>query len=306
MNKVIIIAGPTATGKTALSVKLAKVFDGEVISADSVQIYKKLNIGSAKPSEEETNGVPHHMIDILEPDACFSVADFCARSKEEIANIHARGKIPFVVGGTGLYISSLVDNVSFVRENPDKSVREALTNEFLKNGKEAMHKKLEEIDPQAAATIHPNNVKRVLRALEVFYATGKTVTEQNAASKLTKSPFEFILCALSCEREILYDRINRRVDQMVQRGLFDEVNTLLADGTDRNCQSMQGIGYKETAMFLSGEITEKECIEKIKQNSRNYAKRQLTWFRRGSFKWFDCTDAESFEKMKCYIGERIV
>lgn len=306
MNKVIVIAGPTATGKTALSVKLAKKLGGEVVSADSVQIYKGLNIGSAKPTMEETEGVPHHMIDILEPTASFSVADFCARAKETIFQILSGGGVPIVAGGTGLYISSLVDNVSFIKEETDKSVRASLVKELEEIGKEAMHEKLEKIDPQAAAAIHPNNTKRVIRALEVFFATGKTLTEQNARSKQTKSPFDFVLCALSCDREILYDRINQRVDKMVDAGLFREVESLLAGGVPASCQSMQGIGYKEAVLFLNGEITKEECIEKIKQNSRNYAKRQLTWFRRENYRWFDCTAPALFESVERYIGEQSI
>lgn len=306
MDKVIVIAGPTATGKTALSVKLAKLFGGEVVSADSVQIYKGLNIGSAKPTEEEMQGVPHHMIDILEPDESYSVANYCAQTKEIIFQILSRGHVPILAGGTGLYISSLVNNVSFAEEKPDdKSVREELLKELLEKGKEAMHEKLALIDPDAAAAIHPNNTKRVIRALEVFEKTGKTLTEQNAASKKEKSPFHFILCALSCEREILYDRINRRVDQMVEEGLLEEVKALLAQGLSTSDQSMQGIGYKETVSFLEGALNWTECIEKIKQSSRNYAKRQLTWFRRGDYKWFDITSETLYEEIRSYIGEKL-
>ncbi len=304
MNKVIVIAGPTATGKTALAVALSKELGGEVVSADSVQIYKGLNIGSAKPTEIEMEGVPHHMIDILEPTASFSVADFCARAKEILFQILSRGHVPIVAGGTGLYISSLVDNVSFIKEETDKSVREALMSELEQCGKEVMHEKLTKIDPQAAAAIHPNNTKRVLRALEVFYSTGKTLTEQNARSKINKSPFDFTLCALSCDRQIMYDRINQRVDKMVDAGLFREVESLLSQGVSADCQSMQGIGYKEAVLFLNGEITKEDCIEKIKQNSRNYAKRQLTWFRRGAYQWFDVAVPGLFETVKHYIGEQ--
>ena len=303
MNKVIVIAGPTATGKTALSVALSKELGGEVVSADSVQIYKGLNIGSAKPTKEEMQGVPHHMMDILEPDDSFSVANFCARAKEVISEIQSRGKVPVVTGGTGLYISSLVDNDSFIQEETDKSVREKLTQELETFGKEAMHERLTEIDPEAAASIHPNNTKRVLRALEVFFTTGKTLTQQNAQSKLNKSPFHFVLLALTCQRDILYDRINRRVDGMVEQGLFEEVQSLLKRGIPANCQSMQGIGYKEAVQFLNGAVTREACIEKIKQNSRNYAKRQLTWFRRGDYQWFDAVSPGLYESVKQYIGE---
>lgn len=303
MNDVIVIAGPTATGKTALSVRLAKEIGGEVISADSVQIYKKLNIGSAKPTPTEMQGVPHHMMDMLAPSESFSVADFCVRANEMIAHILSKGCVPIVTGGTGLYITSLVDNISFVKEETDPAIRARLMREAEQIGNTAMYEKLKQIDPQAACAIHPNNVKRVVRALEVYYATGKTITEQNAASKLTPSPYRFILCALSCERECLYERINRRVDQMVQSGLFDEVASLLSGGVSADAQSMQGIGYKEVVQCLNGETTKEACIETIKQNSRRYAKRQLTWFRRGQYRWFDCTSPDLYESVRRYIGE---
>ncbi len=304
MNKVIVIAGPTATGKTALSVRLAKELGGEIISADSVQIYKDLNIGSAKPSIEEMQGIPHHLMDFLPADAAFSVAEFCDRAKKTIEDIQKRGKTAIVTGGTGLYISSLVDNVRFLEAQTDENLRKRLADELARVGKDAMHEKLAEIDPSAADAIHPNNTKRVLRALEVFYTTGTTMTEQNAGSKTEKSPFEFVLCALSCDREIMYDRINKRVDHMVEAGLFDEVKKLLARGIDRNCQSMQGIGYKEVVSHLMGEMEKDACIEKIKQNSRNYAKRQLTWFRRGGYRWYDCTAPDLYETVLGDIGEK--
>ena len=304
MNKVIVIAGPTATGKTALSVRLAKELGGEIISADSVQIYQDLNIGSAKPTIDEMQGIPHHLMDFLPAGASFSVAEFCDRAKEAITDIHKRGKTAIVTGGTGLYISSLVDNVCFLEAQTDENLRKSLAEELARVGKDAMHEKLAKIDKPAADAIHPNNTKRVLRALEVFYSTGMTMTEQNAGSKTAKSPFDFVLCALSCDREILYDRINKRVDNMVEAGLFDEVNNLLARGIDRNCQSMQGIGYKEVVAHLLGEMDKDACIEKIKQNSRNYAKRQLTWFRRGDYRWYDCTAPDLYETVFGDIGEK--
>ncbi len=303
MNKVIVIAGPTATGKTALSVKLAKEIGGEVISADSVQIYKELNIGSAKPTEEEMNGVLHHMIDILAPDETFSVAQYVACAKEKIAEIHAKNRVPIIAGGTGLYISSLVHNVSFTDEDDDKSIRESLIKELSEIGNEAMHERLSKIDPEAAKSIHPNNTKRVIRAIEIYEKTGKTMTQQNEASKQVASPYEFILIGLSADREILYQRINQRVDVMVKNGLFDEVSSLLKRGVSAMCQSMQGIGYKEAVSHLTGEIDFDTSVELIKKNSRNYAKRQLTWFRREDYKWFDVTDTHLFETVRSYIGE---
>ena len=305
MNKVIVIAGPTATGKTALSVRLAKELNTEIISADSIQIYKKLNIGSAKPEKSEMQGIPHHLMDFLEPDSTYSVADYVKDAKVKIDELHAEGKIPIITGGTGLYISSLVDNVEFSDVEVDTTVRDRLNEELKEIGIDAMYERLKKIDPDSAADIHPNNTKRVIRALEIFETTGKTKKEQNESSKLNKSPYDFCLIGLNCERELLYDRINKRVDIMFESGLFEEVKEILSSGVSKDAQSMQGIGYKEVVMALSGEITEDECIELIKKNSRNYAKRQLTWFKRGEYQWFDCLDNELYEKVKKHIGEFI-
>ena len=303
MNKVIVITGPTATGKTALSVRIAKEIGGEVVSADSIQIYKQLDIGSAKPGEEEKEGIPHHLMDFVPADGEYSVADYVRDAKEKIDDILLRGKIPIIVGGTGLYISSLVDNVEFSDSDPDMSVRTKLQEELLKVGADAMHRRLAEIDPESAEAIHPNNTKRVIRALEIYETTGKTRTEYEAESKLNASPYDFCLIALTCERELLYERINKRVDIMKEQGLFDEVRGLLSDGIPKDAQSMQGIGYKEAVMSVCGEITEEESIELIKKNSRNYAKRQLTWFRRGNYAWFDCLDEDLYTKVRNHIGE---
>jgi len=302
-NKVLVIAGPTATGKTALAVRLSKELNGEIISADSIQIYKKLNIGSAKPDESEKQGIHHHLMDFLEPDATYSVAEYVKDAKEKIDEIFARNKVPIITGGTGLYISSLVDNVEFSDSEIDTSVRERLNKELEKLGKEAMHKRLEKIDPESACAIHPNNTKRVIRALEIYETTGKTRTELEKVSKLRTSPYNFCLIGLNCERELLYERINKRVDIMIERGLFKEVKELLSSGVPKNAQSMQGIGYKEVVMMQNNEISEDECIELIKKNSRNYAKRQLTWFRRSDYNWFDCLDKDLYEKVRKYIGE---
>lgn len=302
-NKVLVIAGPTATGKTALSVRLAKELNTEIISADSIQIYKKLNIGSAKPNEVEKQGVVHHLMDFLEPVGTYSVADYVKDAKEKIDDILTQNKVPIITGGTGLYISSLVDNVEFSDADADTSVRERLNKELEELGIEAMHKRLEKIDPESADAIHPNNTKRVIRALEIYETTGKTKKELEKVSKLRTSPYDFCLIGLNCERELLYERINKRVDIMIKRGLFQEVKDLLSSGVPKNAQSIQGIGYKEVVMALNGEITEDECIELIKKNSRNYAKRQLTWFRRSDYKWFDCLDKDLYEKVRKHIGE---
>lgn len=305
MNKVVVIAGPTATGKTAVSVKLAKEFDGEVISCDSVQIYKQLNIGSAKPSKEEMENIPHHLMDFLDPFENFSVADFCTLAKEKIDDILKRGKLPILTGGTGLYISSLVDNIIFSENENNNSVRVELYREYEKIGADAMHEKLKKIDPVAAEEIHPNNIKRVIRAIEIYMQTGKTRTEQNEESKKIKSPYDFVLCGLDCERKLLYERINKRVDIMEDAGLFSEVKELLDMGLSENNQSMQGIGYKEVLPYLEGKISKEDCKELIKKNSRNYAKRQLTWFKRRDYTWFDCLSPDLYKDIKTYIGERI-
>lgn len=303
MNKVIVITGPTATGKTALSVRLALDLNGEIISADSIQIYKKLNIGSAKPTDEEKQGIPHHLMDFVEADGAYSVADYVKDAKEKIDDILSRNKVPIIVGGTGLYISSLIDNISFGECTGNEKIRERLNKELEEIGANAMHERLRNIDPESAEAIHPNNTKRVIRAIEIFEVTGKTRTEMEAESKKNKSPYDFCLIALTCDRELMYDRINQRVDIMKDRGLFLEVKNLLDDGVLPDAQSMQGIGYKEAVMALLGEITEDESIELIKKNSRNYAKRQLTWFKRGSYTWFDCQDEKLYDKVKGYIGE---
>ena len=302
-NKVIVIAGPTATGKTALSVRLAKEMNAEIISADSIQIYKKLNIGSAKPEKSEMQGIPHHLMDFLEPDSTYSVADYVKDAKEKINEILSKGKTPIITGGTGLYISSIVDNVEFSASEVDTTVRDRLSEELKALGIDAMYERLKSIDPDSAKDIHPNNTKRVLRALEIYETTGKTKKEQNDLSKLKKSPFDFCLVGLNCERELLYERINKRVDIMFDNGLFKEVDDLLLSGVSKDAQSMQGIGYKEVVMALLGEITKDECKELIKKNSRNYAKRQLTWFKRGGYQWFDCLDDELYEKVSKHIGE---
>ncbi len=280
MSQILVVAGPTASGKTSLAVHLAKEYGGEVISADSMQIYQHMNIASAKPTTEEMQGVPHHLLDFVSPFESFSVADYVKLAKEKIGEILSRGKLPIVAGGTGLYITSLVDNIEFAEEEPDPSVRNRLFAELDEKGIEPLYKRLSELDPEAASNIHPNNHKRVIRALEIFETTGLTMTEQNARSKMTPPPFDSYMLALCPEREVLYERINQRVDMMEKEGLFEEAKQLQEMGLTRDMQSMQGIGYKEAFDYLNGDITKEECIEEIKRASRRYAKRQLTWFRR--------------------------
>lgn len=302
-TKIIVIGGPTATGKTKLSVELAKKASGEIISSDSVQIYKRLDIGSAKPTKEEMSGVVHHMIDILEPTENFSVADYVERAKDIISDVSSRGKLPIIVGGTGLYISSLVDNVSFSDGETDFSLREELNKKAEEMGASRFHELLCEIDPTSAKNIHPNNVKRVVRALEIYYTTGKTMTEHNAVSKLVPSPYDAKMYALTSDRELIYERINKRVDVMVNDGLFCEVEELLKDGITKDMQSMQAIGYKEIVSYFEGELTKEEAIDAVKQNSRRYAKRQLTWFNRDErFVWLDISKDIDIENLVACNG----
>ena len=287
----VIIAGPTASGKTALSVNVAKKIGGEIVSADSMQIYKYMNIGTAKPTEEEKQGVPHHMMDFLEPSVNFSVADYCEMASEIIRDIDSRGKIPVMVGGTGLYIDSLVNGVDFGESDGDEVLRNELEALAEKEGNEAVHKILAEIDPETAEKYHPNNLRRIIRAIEVYKTQGVTVSEKAKEEKI--SPYNAVYFCIDWDREVLYDRINRRVDIMAEDGLLDEVKDLLNRNIDPKCTAMQSIGYKEFYGYLNGEMTLDETLDTIKQSSRRYAKRQLTWFRRNKdIHWLNPETAE--------------
>lgn len=277
---VIIILGPTASGKTAVSVELAKIMDGEIISADSMQLYKKLNIGTAKPDMAERQGIKHYLLDEVEPDENFSVANYQKKAEEYIEKIHQKGKIPIIVGGTGLYISTLINNVAFSESIGNEELRKKLTNESQEFGNEILHNRLKDIDPQSADRIHPNDVKRTVRALEVYYHTGKNMTYHIEESQKIPSPYDYRVFGLTMERELLYDRIDRRVDIMIENGLISEVKNLVSEGYDLKSNSMQGIGYKEIIWYFRGWLTLSEAINIIKRESRHYAKRQLTWFRR--------------------------
>lgn len=296
-SKIVVIAGPTASGKTRLAVSLAKQFRGEVISADSMQIYRGMNIGSAKPTEEEQEGIRHWMIDIAEPTEPFSVAEYVEMARAVTEDILSRGKLPILAGGTGLYLSSFVDNIRFTQAETDVALREKLFAEAEEKGNVALHQKLAEIDPLAAEKIHPNNVKRVVRALELYYSTGKTMSCQNEQSRQEVSPYEPLMLALETDREILYERINRRVDVMLENGLLREIAELKQRGMTAELQSMQGIGYKELLDCPNKEEALAEAVELVKKNSRNYAKRQFTWFRRDArYHWLDCMSEHLEEK----------
>ena len=279
MKPLIILTGPTAVGKTDLSIKLAKKINGEIISADSVQVYKKLNIGSAKITKEEMQGIPHYLIDILEPDMDFNVYTFKELSLKAIENIYDNNHIPIIAGGTGFYIQSVLYDINFA-ENNDDGIRKKYEDIFAEKGVDYLYELLKKADPEYASTLHKNNVKRVIRALEFYEQTGKKISEHNKEESERNSPFDFKYFVLNDDRKILYERIDKRVDIMVENGLFDEVNALKASGISRDCISMQGIGYKEVYSFLDGEITKEEAIDQIKKNTRHFAKRQLTWFRR--------------------------
>mgnify|MGYP000084793122 CR=1 FL=1 len=277
----LAVVGPTATGKTALGVALAEAFEGEVISADSMQIYKGLDVGTAKVAPDETHGVPHHAVDILEPDEPFSVADFVALAGTLEADISARGRLPILVGGTGLYVQSFLYGVRFAAEKTPDGLREQLAAEMAEKGPEAMYKELQAADPEAAAAIHPNNQVRVLRALEHFRATGKRLSEQKAQSLPPERPYRSLVLGLDFpDRAQLYHRIDRRVDAMVAQGLLREVETLLQSGLPRDATALQAIGYKQFLAVADGTATAEQAVEEVKLRSRQYAKRQLTWLRR--------------------------
>lgn len=292
---VIAVCGPTASGKTAVGVELALRLGGEVVSADSMQIYKGLAISTAKPSPEEMRGVPHHLMDFLEPDEPFSVADYVKMARECISDIRSRGKLPIIVGGTGLYINSLIDNISFDHIVSDDSLRKELEEEAVKMGKEHMHEKLRSLDPQAAESIHPNNVIRVIRAIEMCLLSGRTGSENREESRKKQSPYEPCMIGLTCfDRQVLYDRINRRVDKMFEDGLEAEVRAVYEKYKLRT--AFNAIGFKEMIPYFEGECSLEEAADKIKQESRHYAKRQLTWFRRDvRITWVDTANSEQFD-----------
>jgi tRNA dimethylallyltransferase len=279
-KSLLVLTGPTAVGKTEASIQLAKAVNGEIISADSMQVYKGMDIGTAKIRPEQMCGIPHYMIDEFEPDEEFNVFLFQKKVKEYMADIYARGKIPILVGGTGFYIQSVLYDIAFTEEKTDDSYRLRLQREAEKNGAECLHKKLAVIDPKSAETIHANNVKRVIRALEYYHLTGKTFSAHNEEQKKRVSPYCFAYFVLNTDRKILYERIDKRVDEMMAEGLVQEVQGLLDKGYKRSLVSMQGLGYKEIAAALCGECTMEEAVYILKRDTRHFAKRQLTWFRR--------------------------
>lgn len=293
----IILTGPTAVGKTALSIELAKDLNAEIISADSMQIYKYMDIGSAKVTKDEMDGIVHHMIDEVTPDYNFSVSEFQKRSKEYIRQISDIGKNILVTGGTGLYLNSLIYNMDFAKSNSNSKLREELEKELEEKGIDHMHEKLKSLDSDAANRIHKNNTKRVIRALEVCL-DGKKMQDFSNDLRYNEDYLPIII-VLNRDREILYNRINERVDIMMESGLVNEVKNLLDMGYTKNLISMQGIGYKEIVKYIEGEYTLQEAIEIIKRDSRRYAKRQITWFKRyKDSKWFDLGEYDNQEILK--------
>lgn len=276
----IILTGPTASGKTALSVELAKRIGGEIISADSMQVYRHMDIGSAKVTKEEMDGVPHHLIDVLDPDDAFNVTVFQQMAKEAMKKIYENGHIPIIAGGTGFYIQALLYDIDFTENDGDMEYRSSLEKLAKEKGAEVLHERLKEVDPASAEAIHANNVKRVIRALEFYEKTGKKISEHNEEERKKESPYHFAYYVLNMDRGRLYERIDLRVDRMIENGLAAEVEKLKEMGCTRDMVSMQGLGYKEILDFLSGEQSLEEAVYIIKRDTRHFAKRQLTWFKR--------------------------
>ena len=298
-NKVICIVGPTASGKTALSIALAKHFGGEIVSCDSMQIYREMDIGTAKPTAKEMQEIPHHMISVVDPDESYSAARYVEEAGKAVDDILSRGKLPIIVGGTGLYVDSLINGTEFAGHEEDEAYRKELFELYEKNGAAYIHKMLRSVDPERADQIHENNVKRVIRALEVYHATGKTITEHDEATKTAPKRYNAVYIGLMYEdREKLYDRINLRVDMMMESGLADEVKKLLESGVSPKATSMQAIGYKELVAYFEGKCTLEDAAEQIKQASRRYAKRQMTWFKRNkSTNWIAVDKAENISDL---------
>lgn len=276
----IILTGPTAVGKSALSIALAKAVNGEIISADSMQVYRQMDIGTAKIMPGEMDGVPHHLIDVLSPKEDFNIVLFQKMAKEAMEEIYAKNKIPILVGGTGFYIQAVLYDIDFTESQEDSPYREELWQIAKTQGETVLHQMLGECDPEAAKEIHPNNVKRVIRALEFYKSTGKKISEHNAQERQKESPYDFLYLVLNQDRAILYDRIEKRIDLMVEQGLVEEVKALKEQGCHKEMVSMKGLGYKEILSYLDGECTLEEAVEILKRDTRRFAKRQLTWFRR--------------------------
>lgn len=298
MKSLVVLTGPTAVGKTSLSINLAKAINGEIISADCMQVYKRMDIGTAKIMPEEMDGVTHHLIDVIEPTEDFHVVRFKEMVLAAMEEIYAKGKIPIICGGTGFYIQAILYDIQFTDQEIDKEYRDSLENFANVNGNEALHEKLREVDPDSSESIPANNRKRVIRALEYYKQTGEQFSVHNKRERDRISPYNFAYFVLNDDRELLYNRIDLRVDKMAEAGLVEEVKNLLAEGCKPGMTSMDGIGYKEIISSLNGEMELKDALELIKKNSRNYAKRQLTWFRREKeVVWLDKSELKTEQQI---------
>lgn len=298
MQPMVILTGPTAVGKTALSIELAKKINGAVISADSMQVYKHMDIGSAKILPEEMQGIPHYMIDELEPEEEFHVVRFVEMAKKYLAEIYAAGKIPIIAGGTGFYIQALLYDIDFTDQKSDEAYRSRLETLAKEQGREKLHEMLREVDPASAEAIHANNMKRVIRALEFYHLTGKRISEHNEQERKKSSPYNFAYFVLTDDRAKLYERIDKRVDHMIEQGLVDEVQKLKEMGCHRDMVAMQGLGYKEILAYLDSELTLEEAVYIIKRETRHFAKRQLTWFKREREVFWVEKDAYNYQEDK--------
>lgn len=302
----IILTGPTAVGKTELSIKLAKAVNGEIISADSMQVYKKMDIGTAKIMPEEMDGVPHYLIDVLDPREDFHVVLFQKLAKEAMETIYAKGKIPIITGGTGFYIQALLYDINFSENDGDMAYREELEQLAKEKGAEYLHQMLANIDEEAAKITHANNIKRVIRGLEFYKQTGKKISEHNEEERQKDSPYNFIYFVLNNDRQILYNRIEKRVDIMLEQGLVKEVEALYREGYDSNLVSMQGLGYKEILAYLKGECTLEEAVYVLKRDTRHFAKRQITWFKREKeITWVNKNEFASEEDILPFMIEKL-
>lgn len=302
-EKLFILTGPTGIGKTGLSIQLARHLNGEIISADSMQIYKYMDIGTAKISISEMEGIKHHLIDFIYPDEGFTVSDYKNYATRIISKINEREKLPILVGGTGLYINSLIYDLKFAQVPPNEELRKQYEDLANKHGNEYIHTKLSKIDKVTSDRISPADRKRIIRALEIYHTTGKTATDYGKNFRKETSKYQLAMICLNMKRSSLYERINKRVDIMVEKGLVREVKCILDKGYDKNLVSMQGIGYKEIIMYLDGIITLEKAIEMIKKGSRNYAKRQLTWFRRDKrTKWVNIDGFNDSKELINYIS----
>lgn len=302
----IILTGPTAVGKTHLSIALAKAVNGEIISADSMQVYQQMDIGTAKIRPEEMDGVVHHLVDVLSPMEEFNIVKFQTMAKACMEEIYRKGKIPVLVGGTGFYIQAVLYDIDFTQTCEDKEYRKQLWDYAKEEGEEALHHLLAQKDPKAAKEIHPNNVKKVIRALEFYESTGQQISKHNEEQRKKESPYQFLYFVLNQDREILYERIEKRIDQMIEEGLVDEVKALKDQGCHRDMVSMKGLGYKEILAYLDGEMSLAEATDLLKKETRHFAKRQLTWFRREKEPiWIEKGEFKSEEDILAFMMELI-